>query len=126
MIALSFVLVVAVSYAAPKIPDSAWQVGTLRSATSDTHSHLVGMYNNGHGMVGEHIRIIWHYTIDGGQYIYEAERTTRRHGKPLNVTINGPVKFAVVGTDLYLRDDAGKVHKLAIVTKTLKTDVGQR
>lgn len=49
-----------------------------------------------------------------------ADWTTNRHDKALNVTINGPVKFAVVGMDLYLVDDVGKVHKLAIATKTLK------
>lgn len=123
---LTFAFVVVSTYAVPKIPDSAWQSGTLRNVTNDTHSRLLGMYNNGQGMVGEQIRIIWHYTIDGGQYIYDAERTTNRHGKPLNVTINGPVKFAVVAMDLYMRDDAGKVQKLAIVTKTLKTDAGAK
>jgi len=107
--------------AADKIPDSAWQTGTLRNVTSDTHSRVLGMMNNGQGMVGTQVRIVWHYTIDGGQYVYEADRTTKRHDKPLNVTINGPVKFAVVGMDLYLCDDVGKVHKLAIATKTLKT-----
>ncbi len=110
--------------AAKKIPDSAWQTGTLRNVTNDTNSRLVGMYNNGYGMVGEKVRIVWHYIIDAGQYVYESERTTRRHDKPLNLTINGPVKFAVDGMDLYLRDEDGKVHKLTIATKTLKPENG--
>lgn len=125
-LALTFALVVASTYAAPKIPDSAWQTGTLRNVTNDTHSRLLGTYNNGQGMVGEQIRIIWHYIINGDRYIYEGERTTNRHGKPLDVTINEPMKFAVVGMDLYMRDDVGKAQKLAIVTKTLKTDAGAK
>jgi hypothetical protein len=36
------------------------------------------------------------------------------------------MKFAVVGMGLYMRDDVGKVQKLAIVTKTLKTDAGAK
>jgi hypothetical protein len=111
---------------AEKIPDSAWQTGTLRNVTSDTRSRVIGMYNNGQGMVGEQIRIITHYSIETPQYIYEAERTTRRHDKSLNVTINGQVKIAVEGMDLYIYDDVGKVHKLMIATKTLKSDVGAK
>lgn len=53
VLALTFVLVVVSTYAAPRIPDSAWQTGTLRNVTNDTHSRLLGMYNNGQGMVGE-------------------------------------------------------------------------
>jgi hypothetical protein len=116
---LSFATVAAI---AEKIPDSAWQTGTLHSVTSDTHSRLLGMVNNGQGMVGEQIRIVTHYTIESPQYIYQADLTTKRHDKPLNVTINAPVTFAIVGMDIYLRDDIGKVHKLSIATKTLKTE----
>jgi len=120
-ILLPSAVALAPAIAADKIPYSAWQTGMLRNVTSDTHSRVLGTINNGTGMVGTQVRIVWHYTIDGGQYIYEADRTTNRHDKALNVTINGPVKFAVVGMDLYLVDDEDKVHKLAIATKTLKT-----
>lgn len=110
--------------AAHKIPDSAWQTGTLRNVTSNTHSRVLGVMNNGQGMVGTQVRIVWRYTIESSLYIYEADRTARRRDKALDVTINAPVRFAVVGMDLYVRDDAGKVHKLAIATKTLKTENG--
>ncbi len=121
---LLFAVAPTTAAAANKIPDSAWQTGTLRDVTTDTHSRVVGMINNGHGMVGTQIRIVWHYTIDGNQYAYQADRTTRGRKKPLDVTINAPIKFAVVGMDLYLKDEAGKVHKLAIATKTLKEKNG--
>jgi len=128
LILLSLLLLSAVApapaIAADKIPDSAWQTGTLRNVTSDTHSRVLGTINNGTGMVGTQVRIVWHYTIENSQYIYEADRTTNRHDKALNVTINAPIKFAVVRMDLYLQDEAGKVHKLAIATKTLKTENG--
>ena len=107
--------------AATKIPDSAWQTGTLRNVTSDSHSKMVGAYNNGHGVLTEKVRTVTHYTIEAPQYIYQADRLTNQHDKPLDVTINGPVKFAVVGTDMYLNDDTGKSHKLTVATKTLRT-----
>lgn len=110
------------SSAAPKIPASAWRTGILRNVTSDTQSRVVGVLNNGQGVLGEKVRIVWHYTIVGGQYVYEADRTTRRRDKPLDLTINAPIKFAVVGMDLYLQDDSGKVYKLAIMTKALQGD----
>lgn len=111
--------------AAKKIPDTAWQAGTLRNVTNDTQSRVFGWTShNGVGHVGEKVSVVWHYTIEGQQYTYEAERTARQHDKPLDVTINAPVKFAVVGMDLYLQDAARKVHKLEVVTKALKTENG--
>lgn len=126
MVACAVFLAAVVSHAAPKVPDSAWQSGMLRGVTNDTHSRVVGMINNGQGFVGEKIRIVWHYTIEGGQYVYEADRTTRRHDKPLDVTINAPVKYAILGMDLYLQDSSGKVYKLAVVTKTVKGDANAK
>ncbi|MHB1021367.1 MAG: hypothetical protein ACYC46_02045 [Acidobacteriaceae bacterium] len=127
-ILVSLLLLAAVAPApaiAKKIPDSAWQTGTLLKVTDDSSSRIMGWTShNGVGHVGTYVRVVWHYTIEDGQYIYEAERTTKQRDKPLDVTVNAPVKFAVVKMDLYLRDDEGKVHKLGIETKTLKTESG--
>jgi hypothetical protein len=43
-----------------------------------------------------------------------------RGTKPANLTVNGPVKFAVEGTTLYLLDDGGNEHRTDIVKKVLK------
>jgi hypothetical protein len=43
-----------------------------------------------------------------------------RGGKPANLTVNGPVKFAVEGTTLYLMDENGKEHRTEIVKKVLR------
>lgn len=95
--------------AAKTIPDSAWQTGTLRSVTNDTQSRVFGWTShNGVGHVGEKVSVVWHYTIEGGEYVYEADRTARQHDKPLDVTINAPVQFAVVGMDLYLKMDRAR------------------
>ena len=36
------------------------------------------------------------------------------------VTVNGPIKFAIVKNDFYIQDDQGKEHKLVLVKKTMK------
>jgi len=63
------------------------------------------------------------YTIDDGKYVWVVSRRMRKkHDKPLNVTINAPIKFAVENEDCYLLDDQGKEHKLVVEKKTLKTN----
>jgi hypothetical protein len=63
------------------------------------------------------------YTIDDGKYVWVvSRRMIKKHDKPLNVTINAPVKFAVENEDCYLLDDQGKEHKLVVEKKTLKTN----
>jgi len=37
--------------------------------------------------------------------------------KSLELTVNGPISFAVDGSNLYLRDEKGKEHKLALISK---------
>jgi hypothetical protein len=46
----------------------------------------------------------------------------KKHDKPLNVTINAPVKFAIENEDCYLLDDQGTEHKLVVEKKTLKSN----
>jgi hypothetical protein len=41
-------------------------------------------------------------------------------GKPANLTVNGPVKFAIEDTTLYLMDESGKEHRTEIVKKVLR------
>jgi len=66
------------------------------------------------------------YTIDDGKYLWVVSRhLVKKHDKPLNVTINAPVKFAVEGGDCYLMDDEGKEHKLVVEKKTLKPEESQ-
>jgi hypothetical protein len=46
----------------------------------------------------------------------------KKHDKPLEVTVNAPVKFAIEKGDCYLLDDEGKEHKLMVEKKILKTN----
>jgi len=59
------------------------------------------------------------FIIETDSYTYMASEIVRGT-KPANVTINGPVKFAIDGTTMYLLDDGGKEHKADIVKKVLR------
>jgi hypothetical protein len=62
-----------------------------------------------------------HYIVETDQYVYEADLVLRhKEDKQPAVTVNGPIKFAVVKSDLYVQDEHGKEFKLVSVKKTLK------
>jgi hypothetical protein len=99
-----------------KIPDSAWQNGILDGMTSDTvqgPSVVMGQ------TVIHRTDTVTHYVLHGQQYIYQADRRTTPRDKPLDITIRGPVNFAIIGATVYVRDEHGTVHKLALVSKSL-------
>ena len=63
------------------------------------------------------------YAIDDGKYVFVVSRrilTVRE--KPLELTVNSPVKFAIEKSHCYLLDEEGKEHKLLEEKKTLKTN----
>lgn len=67
------------------------------------------------------------YTIDDGKYLWVvSRRMMKKNDKPLDLTINIPVKFAVEKQDCYLLDDEGKEHKLVVEKKTLKPKEPQK
>ena len=72
------------AYAA-RIPDSAWQDGTLQGMTTDSQSRLHGVANNGHAVLATSVVVVTHYIIDGpGGYTYEASWLVKvRHPQQL-------------------------------------------
>jgi hypothetical protein len=66
--------------------------------------------------------VVTHYLIDGpGGYTYEASWLLKgRHPHQLLVTIHGPIQFALVGHDFYIKDDEGKMQKLAFISRSIK------
>lgn len=116
---LTLLLLTAAADAA-KTPVAAWQTGTLTDTQESWHSKTVGTLNNGHGMlVGREYPIV-HYTIDAPPYVYEADLVLKhRHDKQPTLTVNGPIKFAFVKSDLYIQDEQGKEIRLTLTKKTL-------
>jgi hypothetical protein len=129
---LVFLLLVSFSAAAiaEKVPSDAWQTGTLKDTSDTWHSRSAGFVSGTHGnlngsMVSREYPIV-RYVIDAGQYTYEADLVLRhKRDKRPAVTINGPITFAVVKSDLFIQDEQGKEHKLQLARKTLKTAVAQ-
>jgi len=115
-------LLLFVCYAFPtKIPTEAWQSGTLVSSEESWHSRTAGAINNGQGvLVGREYPIV-HYVIDTPTYTYDADLVLRHpRDKQPAVTVNGPIKFAFVKSDMYVQDENGKEIKLTLTKKTLK------
>jgi len=62
-----------------------------------------------------------YYIIDDGGMVWELYRTMTSPGdKPLRVTVNSPVQFAIEGDDAYLKDEDGKEYRLTVNKKTAK------
>lgn len=104
-----------------------WRQGVLKDVAVERESRMLGIYSGGtqigntstaHGSLVQVPITIMSYTIETADYEFVAGRSMRRRDKPLSVTINDAVSFAVEKTDLYLKDDAGKEHKLVLMKKT--------
>ena len=95
-----------------KEKDHTWRNGKLTDVSQRDASRLV------EGTT--HERTYWTYTVDDRTYVWKLDRDTRRRDKPLNVTINADVEFAIEGQDAYLKDEQGEAHKLSVQTKALK------
>ncbi|MGB0014991.1 MAG: hypothetical protein WBQ03_25590 [Candidatus Sulfotelmatobacter sp.] len=81
------------------------------------HSRIAGV----NGMVVSREYPIVHYVIDTLQYIYEADLALRhQHDKRPALTVNGPIKFAFVKSDLYIQDENRKEIEVKLTKKTLK------
>ena len=67
-------------------------------------------------------RVFETFVIEGDQYVYLAQERLRwRWSKAGNVTVNGPVKYAIEKRKLYVMDEDGKEHEMEMVKKTLRT-----
>lgn len=114
-------LCLSITVHAAKVPDTAWQTGTLRDMQSTTGSRVYGVMNDGHGVLGQSSYLVMHYVIEGPGYVYQANLLLRgRHPKQLLVTVHGPIQFAMVGHDFYIKDDEGKPQKLIFVGRALR------
>ncbi len=92
--------------AAKKLP---WQTGKLTHIESRSAGSVALPVG---GMLVAAPIHEWVYVVEAGSMVYQFER---KSPAPLNVTINGNVKFAVEKSGkAFLRDDTGK--KFAVVT----------
>lgn len=66
-------------------------------------------------------RVYQTYVIESDAYVYVArERLRWRWSKPANLTINGPIRFAVEKGHMFILDEDGKEHEARMTKKILK------
>lgn len=66
-------------------------------------------------------RVFETFLIEGETHAYLAQERLRwKWSKPANLTVNGPVKFAVEKRKLFVIDEDGKEHEMEIVKKVLR------
>jgi len=66
-------------------------------------------------------RVYETFLIEGPTLAYLAQERLRwRWSKPANLTVNGPVSFAVEKRKLFVIDEDGKEHEMEIVKKVLR------
>lgn len=59
------------------------------------------------------------FVIESKSHVYTVLRTVRRK-RPVNLTVNAPIKFAVERNRVYVIDDDRKEHWMEIVKRVLK------
>ena len=96
--------------------------GTSNTIGNSTYSNASGSYSGSNSGTDVAIyRVYEDYVIDSGTLVYLVEeRLHWRWSKPAHLTVNGPVKFYVIGRKLHILDDDGKEHDTSIIKQTLK------
>ena len=107
------VLILTAFAAEAKKSNSDWKDGVLKRVTKD---HLTGESGQLGKKPPKHGVYISYYFVEADNQLYEGDDVRLKNNeKGFPVSVNGPVKFYVSGTDMYLRDDKGKQHKLRLV-----------
>ena len=123
---LSVVLVLigaATAASAAKIPANAWQTGTLKQISESSIAARPSTFNSSatggvHRTLPSETYPVVQYTIDGNGQEYEAFMVlTSGDPRPV-LTMNTPVKFAVVKSKLYIQDEKGKQFTLKVSKKS--------
>jgi uncharacterized protein YaiE (UPF0345 family) len=101
--------------------------GTVGSASTTGTSQANGNYGTYQANTKSFQTAVYQvdetYLIEGETYAYLVQERLRwKLGKPAkaNLTVNGPVKFAVEKRKLFVIDDDGKEHEMEIEKKILR------
>ena len=115
-----------------QLQDRTWQTGkVLDTQRSDdyvgTEDRPGVVLNNGRRITNDKTRAIYRtretFVIEGQTHTYTVSKPLVK--KPVNLTVNAAVKFAVEGTALYLIDEDFVEQKTEIVKKVLRQTADQ-
>ena len=101
--------------------------GTVGNSNTNGTVDSSGNYHGNSSGGGTAVyRVFETFVIEGDQYVYLAQERLRwRWSKAANVTVNGPVKYAVEKRKLFVMDEVGKEHEMEIIKKTLRDQPGK-
>src|ERR1035437_10880253 len=104
---------------------SRYFAGTVGNANTTGTAQANGNYGTYQGNTNTSqtavYRVYETFLIEGETHAYLAQERLRwRWSKPANLTVNGPVKFAIEKRKLFVIDEDGKEHEMEIVKKVLK------
>jgi hypothetical protein len=96
--------------------------GTIGNSNTNGAVDSNGNYHgNSSGGETAVYRVFETFVIEGDMMVDLAQERLRwRWSKAANVTVNGPVKYAVEKRKLFVLDEDGKEHEMEIVKKTLR------
>lgn len=130
------ILICGVTVAAEKQLD--WQEGKVldsqrsryfAGATGSTNSRGTAQSNGNYGSYQGSAnssqtaiyKVYETFLIEGESHAYFAQQRLRwRWSKPANLTVNGPVKFAVRKRKLFVIDEDDKQHEMKIIKRILR------
>jgi hypothetical protein len=96
-----------------RIRNSDWKSGVLKRVAKEhltQESGQLGKKPPKHGV------FISYYFVEADNSLYEGDDVTlKKNEKGFPVSVNSPIQFFVAGTQMYLRDDKGKTHRLRLV-----------
>jgi hypothetical protein len=91
-----------------------WNQGKLLKLDIGSQSKVAGV----NGIIGTAVRLVFTYTVDGGDRVYDGRITGRRD--EIHIEVNAPLQYAVDKDHLYIKDSDGKSHKLNLIRTTRK------
>jgi hypothetical protein len=104
---------------------SRYFAGTVGNANTTGRAQANGNYGTYQGNTSSTqtavYRVFETFLIEGETHAFLArERLKWRWSKPANLTVNGPVKFAVEKRKLYVLDEDGKEHDMEVMKRILR------
>ena len=99
--------------------------GTVGNANTTGTAQANGNYGTYQGNTASSQRSIYKvyetFLIEGDTYAFVAQERLRwQWSKAANLTVNGPVKYAVEKRKLFVMDEDGKEHEMEIVKKIFR------
>jgi hypothetical protein len=81
--------------------------------------------SNGRRLTNDSTRAVYRtqqtIVIESEAYTYTVSEVLGRNGRPANLTVNAPVRFAIEDLTLYFIDESFREHRTEIVKKVLRS-----